>query len=450
MRRPPRPRPAVHLLSAALVLVAGLGACGEDEPTGSDRGGEVEGRVPDATPTSGGDPSDVEPSTTAETTSATAGDPTSEAPETTAAPAETDPPPDVALDSVAVTLTEVATVDAPTKLVARPGSDLLYVAEQGGRVILLRPDGDALDDAGAALDVTDVTRSGGEQGLLGLAFSPDGETLYVHHSGLDGETRVASFAMDGDAADPASRIDLLEVAQPYPNHNGGELVVGDDGLLWIGLGDGGSGGDPDDRAQDPDDLLGKVLRIDPTRPEGDRPYGIPEDNPYAQGGGRPEIAVVGLRNPWRLRFDPTTGDLWVADVGQSALEEIDHVPAGEVLGANLGWSRFEGSDVYDENREVRDGPARGPVFEMAHDDGWCSVTGGALYRGDAIGGLSGAYLFGDFCKPGLNALRLVDGEVTESAVLDSDVEQVVSIDTDSSGEVYVLSLGGSISRLDRA
>lgn len=410
------------LVLAAAVLVAGS-ACGDDEPAGT--GTEVEGRAPER------------PRTTGDGTTSTS---TEDASTTTTAP----------LAEARVALTPVAELDSPTKLLARPRSTTLYVAEQAGRIATLRPEGDALAEGPTALDLTPVTRSGGERGLLGLAFSPDGDTLYVHHSGLGGETRIAAFAMDGDVADPASRVDLLEVDQPFANHNGGDILVDDEGLLWIGLGDGGSAGDPQDRAQDPDDLLGKILRIDPTARTGALPYAIPPDNPYADGGGRPEIAVTGLRNPWRLRFDPATGGLWIADVGQSELEEIDHLPADAILGANLGWSRFEGSATYDESRQVRGEDPVLPVFEMAHGDGWCSVTGGPVYRGAALPDLAGAYLFGDYCKPGLAALRLADGEVVETTVLDDTVTNVVSIDTDDDGEVYVVSQKGPVYRLTPA
>lgn len=430
-------RPRLCLTLAGLVLT-GLVACGSDEPTS--QGNEVEGRAVETTT-----------STTSDTSTTTAS--SADEPATTTPPiASTPPPPTPAagpgpLSGVQVTLTPVAEVEAPTKLVARPGSDGLYVAEQGGRVQLITGDGDPT----TALDLSDQTQAEGEQGLLGLAFSPDGSTLYVHHSGTDGRTRVASFAMDGDVADPSSRIDLLEVDQPFPNHNGGDILVDDTGMLWIGLGDGGSGGDPDDRAQDPDDLLGKVLRIDPTSPSGGRAYGIPVDNPFASGGGRPEIALTGVRNPWRMRFDQGSGDLWIADVGQNEVEEINRVPAGSLLGTNLGWSRFEGSSTFDDQRDIQGPDPLGPVFEMVHDDGWCSVSGGPVYRGDAIPDLVGAYLFGDYCKTGLNAIRLDDeGVASESVVLDEDVDQVVSIDVGPDGELYVLSPSGTISRVDPA
>jgi glucose/arabinose dehydrogenase len=424
-------------LAAAVLVVAVLAGCGADEDART--GDEVEGRAPTTTaPADGGGADPSGSGSTGWGSSAS-----------TEAPDETDGEAPGPLGEVAVALTPVAEADAPTKLVARPDSDLLYVAEQGGRVLRLDPTADDPEPE-VALDLTDVTRAGGEQGLLGLAFAPDGATLYVHHSGRGGETRIAAFTMAGDDVDPATRVDLLTVPQPYANHNGGEILVDEAGLLWIGLGDGGSADDPELRAQDPDDLLGKVLRIDPATPTPDQPYGIPEDNPFATGGGRPEIAVMGVRNPWRMRFDTATGDLWIADVGQDQLEEIDRLPADAILGANLGWSRFEGSEEVFPDRELGEGTLVGPVFEMEHGDGWCSVSGGVVYRGDAIADLAGAYLFGDFCKEGLSAIRLDGGSVGESAVLDDAVGSVVSIDTDAAGEVYVLSLDGTISRLDPA
>lgn len=428
-------------LAVAGLLLAGLAACGSDQP--ASRGSQVDGRAVDPATSS---TEESEKSTTASS---------AEVPVTTAPPppsTEPAPPADPGpLSGVRVTLTPVASVQAPTKLVARPGSDHLYVAEQAGRVLVIDPAAGPDAEPTTALDLREVTAAGGERGLLGLAFSPDRSTLYVHHSGTDGRTRVASFQMEGKVADPSSRTDLLEVDQPFPNHNGGDILVDDAGLLWIGLGDGGSAGDPGDRAQDPDVLLGKILRIDPTSPSDGRPYGIPADNPFATGGGRPEIVLTGVRNPWRMRFDPANGDLWIADVGQDEVEEIDRVPAGSILGTNLGWSRFEGSTTFDDTRDIQGSDPLGPVFEMVHDDGWCSVSGGPVYRGEAIPDLVGAYLFGDYCKAGLNAIRLGDdGLVAESVVLNDEVAQVVSIDVGPDGELYVLSLDGTISRVDQA
>lgn len=439
-----RARHRLVRLAACALLLGGVAACGSDE-SAAEVGQEVEGRAPDP------DPTTTEATTTEEPDGSTTSSPSTAPPPVETPTSEGGDP--VPLGEVAVSLTPVATAEAPTKLVSRPGTDQLFVSEQGGRVLLVDPAAGPEATPETVLDLTDLTDAEGERGLLGLAFSPDGETLYVHHSKAgNGETQVASYAMDGDRADPGSRTDLLEVAQPYSNHNGGDILVDDAGLLWIALGDGGAAGDPEDRAQRPTILLGKVLRIDPANPSEGRPYGIPADNPFADGqGGAPEVVVTGLRNPWRMRFDQGTGDLWIADVGQDELEEIDRIPAASILGANLGWSRFEGSATYDESREVRGTPALGPVFEMSHGDGWCSVTGGPLVRGAAIPGLDGAYLFGDYCKAGLNALRLGDdGQVAETAVLLPDAGSLVSLDTDADGRVYLLSLDGSISRVDPA
>ncbi len=438
-----RNRRLLARVATCAVLLGVVAACGSDEPP-AQAGQEVEGRALDPTTT-------ADATTTTEEPEDSTNSPRSSAPPPVETPTTEGGQPGP-LGEVAVSLTRVATAEAPTKLVPRPGTDQLYVSEQGGRI--LRVDPAVGPDAGpeTALDLTDLTDADGERGLLGLAFSPDGETLYVHHSKAgNGETQIASYAMDGDGADSGSRTDLLEVAQPYSNHNGGDILVDDAGLLWIALGDGGAAGDPEDRAQRADILLGKVLRIDPANPSDGRPYGIPADNPFASGGGAPEVVVTGLRNPWRMRFDQGTGDLWIADVGQDELEEIDRIPAASILGANLGWSRFEGSATYDESREIRGTPALGPVFEMSHGDGWCSVSGGPLVRGTAIPDLDGAYLFGDYCKAGLNALRLgEDGQVAETAVLVPDAGPLVSLDTDADGRVYLLSIDGTISRIDPA
>jgi glucose/arabinose dehydrogenase len=210
------------------------------------------------------------------------------------------------------------------------------------------------------------------------------------------------------------------------------VVLGPDGVLWFGLGDGGSGGDPDNRAQDPEDPLGKLLRIDPD----------------ADSSTPPDIWAIGLRNPWRFSFDRATDDLWIADVGQNAVEEIDFLPAGTAPGTNFGWSGFEGTEIYDEGRVPDESVP--PVFEMSHEDGWCSVTGGVVYRGERIPDLQGAYLFGDYCKPGLHGLTLQNSQVAAQRELGVEVASLVSIDEDADGEVYLLSLDGGISRLDPA
>ena len=367
---------------------------------------------------------------------------------TTAAPGSTDTSPPVPpLDDVAVTLTEVAEADTPMALVARSGTDTLYVAERAGRV---RPlDGDALGEP--ILDISDDVVTSSEQGLLDIEFSDDGAVLYVSYSvAPDGDTRVASYPVGGDTVDTAGRRELLAVEQPYDNHNGGDVEVGPDGYLYVALGDGGSGGDPQGNGQDTQARLGKILRIDPAGATGDD-YGIPADNPFADGAaGAPEVWLYGVRNPWRIAFDAETGDLWVADVGQDAYEEIDLLPAasGGGRGANLGWNEMEGSHPFEDGSNPEGGVL--PVFEYDREDGGCSVTGGVVYRGGAIPGLVGAYLFTDYCDGRLRAIRAEGGQTVDETTFDAEGSSLVSFGTDRAGEVYVLSLDGGIYRLDPA
>jgi glucose/arabinose dehydrogenase len=349
----------------------------------------------------------------------------------------------------------VAEVDPPTALVARPGSPTLYVSERVGRVRPVTVTGDGPDrsyDVGEpVLDISADVVADGERGLLDIEFSDDGGTLYVHYSlAPSGDTRVAAYTMAGDDVDVGSYRELLAVGQPFRNHNGGEMETGPDGYLYIALGDGGSGGDPEGNGQDTEALLGKILRIDPESPSGGQAYGIPSDNPFADGGrGRPEVWLYGVRNPWRFSFDRATGDLWIGDVGQSEWEEIDHLPAaaGGGRGANLGWNEMEATHPFDGGSNPEGGVL--PVFEYSHDEG-CSVVGGVVYRGSAIAGLGGAYLFGDYCQGDVRALRVRDGQVTEERTFDAHVDQLVSFAEDADGEVYALSLLGGIFRLDAA
>ena len=348
------------------------------------------------------------------------------------------PPPAPTGVAVTVSLEPVATLDEPVATAVRPGEpDALYVAERPGRVRVLR--GGALTDT-VVLDISDQTTTESERGLLGIAFAADGAHLYVHHTDRDGHTRVVEYAMAEAAADPASRRELLRVEQPYANHNGGQIAIGPDGHLFIGLGDGGSGGDPHDHGQDPRSLLGSLLRIDPDG--GDR-YGIPPDNPFVDGGGRPEVWAYGLRNPWRFSFDRATGDLWIGDVGQDAREEIDHVPAGEGAGWNFGWNRLEGSLPF-AGRAPPD--AVPPLFEYDHSGGRCTVIGGVVYRGAAIDGLVGVYVYGDHCSGELRGL-LADGEVVDEAGLGVTVPALVAIGEDAAGELYTLSLEGQVAKV---
>jgi glucose/arabinose dehydrogenase len=281
---------------------------------------------------------------------------------------------------------------------AGDGRGRLFVVEQAGRIRVVR---DGQLAAEPFLDIRDRVGSGGERGLLGLAFHPNYPSdprFFVNYTDLNGDTRVAAFRVDPadpDRADAGTEQRLLFVDQPYPNHNGGAVAFGPDDFLYLSLGDGGAGGDPENRAQSTDTLLGKILRIDVNSTSEGRTYSIPADNPFSQGGGSPEIWLLGLRNPWRMAFDRGTGDLWIGDVGQNAWEEIDVHRAGKAGGANFGWRRLEGSHCFLPRRSCEDPSFVGPVTEYGRDVG-TTIIGGLVGRGQAAGALDGGYVFADF------------------------------------------------------
>jgi len=364
------------------------------------------------------------------------------------------------LDQVTLATQEVAVLEEPTAFAARPSGPNLYVAEKGGRIRVIEVT-EATSTTRARyqllrtplLDLSDeVTDRETEQGLLGLAFSSDGRSLYVSFTAEpDGRSVVLEYRM-GDRAtvDTSTRRELLEVEQPFDNHNGGNLVTGPDGYLYIGLGDGGGGGDPLETGQDPTTLLGSILRVDPEAPSGDLPYGIPAGNPFADGeDGARETWLYGVRNPWRFSFDRATGDLWVADVGQSSREEIDFLPAvggfDAGRGANLGWNEMEGSEPFEGGSNPEG--AILPVYEYGRDGG-CSITGGYVYRGDVLPPLQGAYLYADYCSAGIRAIQ-IDGQqqVIDDRTFDLPVDQVQSFGQDNDGELYVLLAGGPVLKL---
>ena len=364
---------------------------------------------------------------------------------------------ETALADIDLTLTEVASADAPTAIVTRPGTDALYVVERAGTIREITVTGSGAERQYSVadepiLDISDDVVTDVERGLLDAEFSPDGSVLFVHYSlAPDGNTQIDAYDMSGDRVDTSSRREILSVEQPYANHNGGEIEFGPDGYFYIGLGDGGDAGDPEGNGQDTQALLGKILRIDPLGARGGDAYAIPPDNPFADGsGGAPEVWLYGVRNPWRFSFDAETDDLWVGDVGQDEWEEVDFLPAadGAGKGANLGWNRMEATHPY-EGDEPDDDVL--PVYEYSHDEGACSVTGGVVYRGSAIAGLDGAYLFSDYCQGVLRGIRVADGEVADERVFDdASAGEIVSFGVDASGEVYVVSLDGTISRIDAA
>ncbi|MEA2900127.1 MAG: hypothetical protein QOH36_14 [Actinomycetota bacterium] len=362
---------------------------------------------------------------------------------TTAPSVEPEPVPQP-LASLSLQLTQVAEVDQPVDLAVRRDDTALYVVEKGGRVRAVR---DGAVDPTPVLDLSDAVSTGSEQGLLGLAFAPDGGHLYVNYTDTGGNTRIVEYAFAGGRADPSSARELLEIDQPYANHNGGHLAFGPDGHLFIGMGDGGSGNDPENRAQNLGVLLGKLLRIDPT-PSAGRPYTIPSDNPFVgQDGARGEIWAYGLRNPWRFSFDRQTGDLWIGDVGQNAVEEVDFAAESSDGGENYGWPAMEGTRA---NKGSRPAGAVDPIFDYRQADGGCSVVAGYVYRGSAVPGLTGAFLYGDYCAGDVLAVRQADGAVTEEADLGLDVSNLSSFGQDSAGELYALSLDGAVYRVDGA
>jgi glucose/arabinose dehydrogenase len=363
----------------------------------------------------------------------------SSTPRATASPSHTD----AATATPTIALHRIATLEQPTAMAVRAGDERLYVAEKTGRVVALAANGTSVTPV---LDLRAEVSLGAEQGLLGLAFSPDGRYLYVDFTDTLGDTRVLEFEMAARRANPATRRQLLFVDQPYSNHNGGELAFGPDGLLYVGLGDGGSGGDPHGNGQSLSTLLGKILRISP-RPSNGRAYTIPADNPFIdRGDARPEIWDYGLRNPWRFSFDHDTGNLWIADVGQSSWEEVDVQPAGRG-GANFGWNVLEGSHPY--SGADPDPSMIRPVYEYAHDGQTCSISGGYVYRGSVLPALVGWYVFGDFCTGELEGLDLsADGtHVVRHATLGATVQNLAAFGEDADGELYALSLSGPVYRI---
>lgn len=329
---------------------------------------------------------------------------------------------------------------------AGDGSHRLFFILQGGRIVIHR-DGRLLADP--FLDVTSLVSCCGERGLLGLAFHPQFETngvAFVNYTDLRGDTVVARYTIDPsnrDRLDPASGRTILKIEQPFSNHNGGHLEFGPDGYLYIGTGDGGSAGDPMNKAQDLGELLGKMLRIDV---DSGTPYSVPPSNPFVgRTGVRPEIWAYGLRNPWMYTFDRDTGDLWIADVGQNAVEEVNFQPASSRGGENYGWRKMEGSRCFNPSSNCNDGTLVLPVAEYTHSRG-CSVTGGFVYRGRSFRDLRGIYVFGDLCSGTIwGTSRSGDGFVT-SELLDTPFT-IATFGEDEAGELYVADYSGSVYRL---
>ncbi len=413
---------AMHRSTALLLVlaVAGLAACNP---------------APSSAPSA---PSSPSASATASPTVSASAPPTT-APSAGTASGE---PPRLELEPVLEGLSD------PVDVAWRPDDpETLFVVEQVGRVRIVR-DGQLVERP--FLDITELVRAGGESGLLGLAFLPSGEDgrFFVYYTDVDGQQVVASYDAnpdDRDVAAPGTATIWLRMDDPFGNHNGGSTVFGPDGYLYIGTGDGGGGGDPLDSGRSLDTLLAKVLRIDVGQdlPDDAEPrYAVPPDNPFAAtADARPEIWLTGLRNPWRIRFDRTTGDLWIGDVGQGSIEEIDVARAG-VGGLDFGWNTMEGSTCFrDAGDDCATPDLTLPVTEYDHDFG-CSVTGGTVYRGSALPALQGWYVFSDYCSGIFWAIDASQDRVDSPTIVAESDASISAIAEDAAGELYATDLSG--------
>ena len=411
----------------AVALVMGAAACSSDS-----NAVDVS-----AVPSTAGSATTPAPTALGATPATTAAPQTSPAGTAVATTPATAPAP---LGDPVVALMQLGTFPQPVEVAWRPTDGLPYVVEQDGKIVIMN-DG---QPGAVALDMTQLTSADGERGLLGLAINADATLAYVDYTNNDGNTRIDEYAVGADGIfDPATRREVLGFDQPYPNHNGGDIDVGPDHMLYISTGDGGAGGDPDRRALNLGEWLGKLLRIDP-RATADAAYTVPPDNPFVGvEGARPEIWSYGLRNPWRITFDRSTGDLWIADVGQGQWEEVDvgWAADGGGRGLNFGWSAMEGNHRFNDDQSA-DG-VTAPIHEYEHVGGDCSISGSALYRGKAIPALVGWYVFADYCSGQVRALQIADrGEVKQVAL--AKTGSVTAVSEGPDGELFVLTAGGEI------
>jgi glucose/arabinose dehydrogenase len=356
----------------------------------------------------------------------------------------TAPQPDSSSSGGAVRLEKVGEFDQPDYITQPPGSDDLYVVERAGVVRIVRG-GAVLSKP--ALEISDeVSSEGEEQGLLSIAFPPDFQSsrlVYAYYTGTDQDQHVVGYTVADDGSfDRGSAREILHMDDFASNHNGGLLLFGPDGQLYIGTGDGGIAGDPERNGQDLDSLLGKILRIDP-RPSGGRPYTAPAPGPLGQGA-RPEICNYGLRNPWRFSFDRGTAALVIADVGQDTQEEIDYVPAERACGNNFGWSAFEGTDRFNDDQTAANEVP--PILTYGRDEG-CSVTGGYVVRDRSLPGLLGRYVYGDYCAGELRSFEPAPEQARGDTSLGLVVPGLSSFGEDNAGRVYAVSLDGPVYRL---
>ena len=343
-----------------------------------------------------------------------------------------------------IELRPVATgLDLPVAI-AHAGDSRLFVTLQRGRIVIVDASG-----VREFLDIRSIVSSGGERGLLSVAFHPryaDNRFFYVYYTDLEGDIVIARFTTRGDdpdRADPASRMQILEIPhRNASNHNGGPLKFGPDGYLYIGTGDGGGAGDPFNNGQNRSSLLAKILRIDV---DSGAPYAVPPSNPFVSTtGARPEIWAWGLRNPWRFSFDRQTGDLWIADVGQNVWEEINLQPSWSRGGENYGWPRMEGAHCFNPSTGCDDGTFTHPVIEYRHENNACSVTGGYRYRGSTNARLRGDYIYGDLCNGLISSARLqADGSWQSTPLIDTSFI-ISTFGEDGNGEIYVADHAGAV------
>ncbi|MFK7918673.1 MAG: PQQ-dependent sugar dehydrogenase [Ilumatobacter sp.] len=381
-----------------------------------------------------------------------------QATQTDPAPITTLPGP---LPTPTVSLIEITQFNEPVEATGAPGDTRLFVVERTGTVIAVDDESNEVVLDIAEVAATTFTDDGGEQGMLGLAFHPERELAYVHFTDADGNTVVGEFAHDPTTYvfDTTSFRQVLSIDQPATNHNGGELVFGPDGFLYVGVGDGGSADDPDRTALDVSSRLGKILRIDPLPADGD-PFTAPDDNPFVEvEGADPTVWTLGLRNPWKFSFDSLTGDLWIGDVGQNRLEEVDLAPAvngrDAGRGVSFGWSAFEAEERFNDD-QPGDGHTL-PVFSYAHEDGNCSVSGGVVARESTYPDLNGWFIYGDYCSGRVWALDTTSVTSTPSGpqgtpitVEIATVPLLTAIVEGPFGDIYALAGSGQLYRLGSA
>ena len=323
-----------------------------------------------------------------------------------------------------------------------PGAETALVTTKPGMLYALATDGSSTE----LLDLSDEVLNGSDQGMISVAVDPHGRHLYLTYIDLGESLALVEFEWNGEAPDPSTRRNVRTIPQPQEWHNGGTIAFGPDGYLYLGLGDGGSIGDQFENGQELDRPYASILRFDPHQ-DGDDPYTVPSDNPYEGRTDAPAVWVWGLRMPWKFSFDRETGDLWIGDVGQNCVEEIDFVPADSPGGLNFGWSRLEGTYRF---KGYLPGEHTLPLFEYTHDEGGCAIVGGYVYRGSEIADLNGSYLFADYCRGNLFALETRQGSV--SALYELGIKQslLVSFAEGPDGEIYFLTLESGIWKLTGA